>query len=123
MNQKDENRGYALRKGEGIHIDFRGTRMTVKVSGQQSEGAYSLIEMVHPPNVGPALHIHPGGAEAFYVLEGCYTIRCGDDVYSASPGDFVFIPKGTPHNYNSGDGAKVLVLSPAGIGWESSGIR
>ena len=115
MTEK-EKRGYALKSGEGTHIDFRGTKMTVKVSEEQSEGTYSLIEMVHPPNVGPALHIHPKGAEAFYVLEGEYTIHCGEDVYTAGAGDFVFIPKGMPHSYHSGaKGGKVLVLSPAGL--------
>ncbi len=113
---ENEKRGYALKSGEGTHIDFRGTKMTVKVSEEQSEGVYSLIEMVHPPNVGPSSHVHPKGAEAFYVLEGEYTIHCGDDVYTANTGDFVFIPKGTPHSYHSGTtGGKVLVLSPAGL--------
>jgi quercetin dioxygenase-like cupin family protein len=113
---QNEKHGYALKNGEGAHIDFRGTKMTVKVSEEQSEGAYSLIEMVHPPNVGPSLHTHPRGAEAFYVLEGTYTIRCGQDLYAASVGDFIFIPKGIPHNYHSGAcGGRVLVLSPAGL--------
>ncbi len=115
MNQS-ERRGYALKAGEGIHINFRGTRMTVKVSDEQSEGMYSLLEMVHPPNIGPALHIHPKGAEAFYVLGGAYTIRSGEEMYEASPGDFVFIPKGVVHNYHSGEqGGKVLVLAPSGL--------
>ena len=31
-------------------------------------------------------------------------------------GDFVFIPKGVPHNYQSGpSGGKVIVISPAGL--------
>jgi len=113
---QDENQGYALKNGERPQIDFCGTKMTVKVSEEQSAGAYTLIEMIHPPNVGPALHIHPKGAEAFYVLEGEYIIRCGENNYTANPGDFVFIPKGVPHNYHSGgEGGKVLVLSPAGL--------
>jgi hypothetical protein len=41
---QNEKHGYALKNGEGAHIDFRGTKMTVKVSEEQSEGAYSLIE-------------------------------------------------------------------------------
>ncbi len=72
--------------------------------------------MLHPPNVGPALHIHPRGPEAFYVLEGQYSIRSGEQRHTANPGDFVFIPKGLPHNYQSGpEGGTVLVLSPAGL--------
>jgi len=73
--------------------------MTLKVSGNDSEGKYSLIEMIHPPNTGPALHIHSDAPEAYYVFEGCYSIRCGDREYQANPGDFVFIPKNIPHNY------------------------
>ena len=90
--------------------------MTVKVSGEQSGGAYSLIEMRHPANVGPASHVHPTGSEAFYVLEGEYTIQCNQSVYTAQSGDFVLIPKGVPHSYRSGtEGGKVLVISPAGL--------
>lgn len=73
--------------------------MAVKVSGEQSEGAYTLIEMTHPPNAGPALHVHPKAAEAYYVLEGEYSVHYGDKEILAKARDFVFIPKGTPHNY------------------------
>jgi len=108
--------GFALSEEEGSQIIFRGTKMVVKVSGDDSEGRYSLIEMVHPPNIGPALHIHPNAPEAYYVLEGEYTIQCGNKTYPSQIGDFVFIPKGTPHNYQSGPtGGKVLVISPAGL--------
>jgi quercetin dioxygenase-like cupin family protein len=114
--RQDQALGYALKKGEGVQIDFRGTKMTMKVSGAQSEEAYSLIEMTHPANAGPAQHIHPTGSEAFYVLEGEYTIHCDQSVYVAQAGDFVLIPKGIPHSYCSGEeGGKVLVISPAGL--------
>src|ERR1019366_2560408 len=66
--------GYALRPNGGREILFRGTRMHVKV-GYAEGTAYSLIEMAHAPNVGPALHRHPGGDEAFYILDGEYEIR------------------------------------------------
>jgi mannose-6-phosphate isomerase-like protein (cupin superfamily) len=108
--------GFALTEGEGSQINFRGTKMVVKVSGDDSEGRYSLIEMIHPPNIGPALHVHPNAPEAYYVLEGEYIIRCGNKTYHSRIGDFVFIPKGAPHNYQSGPtGGKVLVISPAGL--------
>ena len=88
--------------------------MTLKVTGSDSERKYSMIEMIHPPNTGPALHIHSIAPEAYYVLDDNYSIRCGDREYRAYIGDFVFIPKGIPHNYQSGpQGGKVLVISPA----------
>lgn len=108
--------GFALKDGEGEHVHFRGTKITVKVSKEDSEGRYTLIEMAHSPNVGPALHTHPNAPEAYYVLEGEYQIRCGGETYHAKKGDFVFIPKGVEHKYQSGpDGGRVLVISPAGL--------
>lgn len=48
---KETKEGYALQPGEGKFIDFRGTNMTVKVSGEVSDVTYSLIKMLHPPDV------------------------------------------------------------------------
>ena len=112
----NKNNGYRLKDGEGTKINFRGTKMTLKVLGSDSEGRYSLIEMIHPPNVGPSLHIHSNAPEAYYILDGSYSIRYGEREYQAHPGDFVFIQKCIPHNYQSGPrGGKVLVISPAGL--------
>jgi len=89
--------------------------MHVKV-GHAEGAAYSLIEMAHPPNAGPAIHRHPGGDEAFYVLEGQYEIRCGNDVFVGKGGSFVFVPRGAPHGYTVGpQGGRVLVVTPAGL--------
>jgi quercetin dioxygenase-like cupin family protein len=110
------NTGFALKNGEGAQIYFRGTKITVKVSKEDSNGRYTMLEMVHPPNVGPALHIHPNAPEAYYILEGEYQIRCGKEVHHAQRGDFVFIPKRIEHKYQSGsNGGKVLVICPAGL--------
>ncbi|HYX56750.1 MAG TPA: cupin domain-containing protein [Nitrososphaeraceae archaeon] len=110
------NTGFSLKDGEGVAIHFRGTKITVKVSKEDSEGKYTMLEMVHPSNLGPALHIHPDAPEAYYILEGEYQITCGKEVYHAQRGDFVFIPKRIEHKYQSGsNGGKVLVICPAGL--------
>ncbi len=108
--------GFVLIEGKGVEISFRRTKMTIKVSSDNSEGRYSLIEMVHPQNIGPALHIHPAAPEAYYILEGDYLIKYSNEVSQVTRGDFVFISKGVPHNYQSGaNGGRVLVISPAGL--------
>ena len=116
MNYNQIMECFALRQGEGEQINFRGTKMYLKVSMNDSEGKYSLIEMTHPSNTGPALHIHPRAPEAYYVLDGDYSIQCDKRTFQAKSGEFVFIPKGVPHKYQSGSkGGKVLVISPAGL--------
>jgi uncharacterized RmlC-like cupin family protein len=85
-------------------------------SQDDSEGTCSLIEMIHPPIIGRALHIHPNSTEAYYVLEGKYSIQYGKKSYHSQIRDFVFIPKGISHIYQSGpNGRKVLVISSAGL--------
>ncbi|MER5175964.1 MAG: AraC family ligand binding domain-containing protein, partial [Candidatus Nitrosocosmicus sp.] len=54
--------------------------------------------------------------KAYYILDGEYSIRCGNKTYLAQVGDFVFIPKDIHHNYQSGpNGGKVLIISPPGL--------
>ncbi len=81
------NNGFKLKEDEGTKINFHGTKMTIKVSGYDSDGRYTLIEMIHPPNTGPALHIHSMAPEAYYVLDGQYSIRCANETYQAQSGD------------------------------------
>jgi hypothetical protein len=49
--------GFGLGEEERQQINLRGTKMVVKVSNDDSEGMYSLTEMGHPPNVGPATSV------------------------------------------------------------------
>ncbi len=93
-------------------FDFRGTEMTVLVTTE----AYALIEMRHPPSVGPALHVHPLGPETFYILDGTYTFYRGDETITAGPGQAVVVPVGAAHRYESGPtGGRALVVTPPGL--------
>ncbi|MEO8623584.1 MAG: cupin domain-containing protein [bacterium] len=86
--------------------------MTIRVTTEDS-GLYALIEMHHPPDVGPALHVHPRGPEAFYIVEGAYTFYRDSEVIHAGPGKSVVIPAGVAHRYRSGPaGGRALVISP-----------
>jgi mannose-6-phosphate isomerase-like protein (cupin superfamily) len=96
-------------------FDFRGTTMTVLVATEDT-GAYAVIEMRHPPRVGPALHVHPRGAEVFLIQSGAYTFIRGTDTLEAHAGDTVVIPTGTPHRYVSGPaGGSAIVITPPGL--------
>ncbi len=53
-----------------------------------------------------------------YVLEGEVLIKCGDELFQADPGSFVFLPRDIPHSYkNVGETAVrwLLLTVPAGI--------
>ncbi len=103
--------------GEGQTWDVLGERVTCKAASEHTGGAYSLFEVVSPPQGGAPLHIHHGEDEAFYVLEGELLVQAGEQTFPATAGAFVQFPKGMVHTYkNVGAGpAKLLVVvSPGG---------
>lgn len=98
-----------------------GDRYTVLVTGEQSGGAYFILECLVPPGGGPPPHLHQREDEAFYMLAGTVTLTIGDRTIVAGPGDFVHIPRQTVHAFtnNGQETVKMLaVFSPAGMeGW------
>lgn len=95
-----------------------GSLMTFLITGKETGGAFFLSEISVPPGGGPPPHIHHREDESFHLLEGTLMIRVGDDTLTASPGDFVYLPRGVAHSFkNTGDlTAKALVLNtPAGL--------
>jgi quercetin dioxygenase-like cupin family protein len=94
-------------------FNFHGIKMRVLLTTEQSEGRYGVIEMMHPPHVGPASHIHPLGAETFYVIEGTYTFHSNDTSQEVLPGQSFSVPAGVEHRYRVGAaGGKLLVICP-----------
>lgn len=97
--------GFVLRPGEGRPIDLGGFRMTVKATGEQTAGGFTLLEADEPPGFGPPMHIHHDCAEAFYVLDGEYVIFLGDREEPCPAGSFIYIPARTPHGFRVGKAA------------------
>lgn len=111
------DKAFFLKPGEGPAIWFLRNRMTVKATAQSTGGAYGLVESWIAPGFSPPLHVHHREDEAFYVLEGDLTMRCGDRTFRAGPGAFVFLPRDVPHSFVvEGDTpARMLtLLSPGG---------
>jgi len=108
---------YALSASEGTVLRYLGSEMRVKASKEQSESAYTLLEWARPDEGGSPSHVHEREDEAFYILEGMFTITCGDEVLIAGPGSFVFLPRGVPHRVTFGPaGGRTLILcSPGGF--------
>jgi quercetin dioxygenase-like cupin family protein len=95
-----------------------GDHYTFLVTGEETNGAYFAMEAIVPPGGGPPPHIHTREDETFYVLEGEIEFVLGDDVVTATAGDFVNVPRGTVHCFrNTGtQGARlILTFTPAGI--------
>ena len=107
-----------LTAGNGRAFWGPGDLYTFLVTGDQSGGAYFMMEAWVPPGGGPPPHVHRREDETFYIVEGQCSILLGDRTVTARAGDFVNIPRGTVHGFrNEGTGAMrmVLTFSPSGI--------
>ena len=96
-------KGYVLQPGEGRLIDLGGFSMSVKATGDETDGMFTLLEADEPSDFGPPLHIHHGIVEAFYVLEGEYIIFLDGTDFRCPAGSFILIPAETPHGFRVGN--------------------
>ena len=110
------SRIFALEPGEGEAWWWFGGLATIKATGEQTGGRYSLVEILVPEGEG-VLHVHHFEDEGFYILEGEMTFYVGEKTIKAQPGSFLFGPKDVPHAFTVDRGpAKLLfIFTPAGL--------
>jgi quercetin dioxygenase-like cupin family protein len=98
------------------HIGLARGTYTVLLSGEDTNGRYTLIDMVVPPGGGPPPHRHDF-EESFTLLEGKITLTFRGEKLEAKAGETVNIPANAPHAFvNSGNQpVRMLCLcAPAG---------
>ncbi len=95
----------------------RGELVRTLVKGEQTQGRFSLVEMLVRHAEEPPLHSHTREDEFVYVLQGEVTFYKGGNRLECGAGDCVFLPKGCEHTYCvESDQARLLVLfMPAGL--------
>jgi quercetin dioxygenase-like cupin family protein len=108
---------YGHAKDEGQAIWFLGTLTIIKATGEQTGGAFSLVEQLFPPNWSTPYHVHRVEDEAFWILEGEATFISGNTRLAGGPGQYLFLPRDIPHGFRTGPApSRMLVLTaPAGF--------
>jgi quercetin dioxygenase-like cupin family protein len=98
---------------EGDQIDG----VTIKLYGEETNDAISIIEQVFEPGLLLPPHVHENDVW-LYVLEGEMHARVSDDVVQANPGCWVLKPRQIPHTmWNASDEpARIIELyTPGGF--------
>jgi quercetin dioxygenase-like cupin family protein len=103
---------------EGKEVDLGGLGVVFKIWGEETGGAFSIVE--HPMEPGRLVppHTHVSEHELSYVLEGEFGARIGDREVKAGPGSYIFKPRGVPHTFwNAGpEPARLIeIIYPAGF--------
>jgi quercetin dioxygenase-like cupin family protein len=79
---------------DGTYLSIVGGNYRIVILGEQTGGAYAVIDMHVPPGGGPGPHAHPDFQESFHVLEGEVEVKTERETFTARQGSFVNIPKG-----------------------------
>ena len=108
-----------LQSGEGHTLTASGTQTIFKMSSELTEGRFSIVEYLLPPNFpGPPPHVHKQFAHAWYILEGTVQIQLEHQIHQASEGAFVFVPAGIAHTFSNPGESVVRMLAidtPGGL--------
>ncbi|MCF3108225.1 cupin domain-containing protein [Niabella sp. CC-SYL272] len=76
-----------------------GDTVTFLKTAAETNGTYTLVEVVLLPGGGNDLHYHVDYIEIFEVLEGVLGVQCGKAEQYLNPGDTVTIPKKMVHRF------------------------
>jgi quercetin dioxygenase-like cupin family protein len=114
-----ELQGKIIAAGEGMHLTVMGMdNVTIKLTGEETGGAFAVSEHTNAPGNGVPLHIHRREDETFYITEGEVEVQVGDETIIARKGDTAFLPRDVPHSWRvTGDATArmLVVVTPAGL--------
>ena len=109
---------HLLRADDGEWLAVGGLEVSFRVSGRDTDGAYSVSEYrVDPGRLIPP-HTHSREREVSYVVEGDLGLRVGADEFVVPSGSFAVKPPDVPHAlWNPGQHVVrvIEVISPPGF--------
>jgi quercetin dioxygenase-like cupin family protein len=103
--------------GAGRSVTYgTGSAAELKLSGDQSDGAWAVVDWRVRAGDEPPIHTHTREDETLYVLDGSITAFVGDQRIDVEAGSYAALPKDVPHGLIvRGDEARLLVtVEPAG---------
>jgi mannose-6-phosphate isomerase-like protein (cupin superfamily) len=95
-----------------------GGRLTCKVRSADTDGAYTILELILPPGGGAPRHSHTREDELFYLVDGVCEFSDDEGQMVAPTGAWVRIPRGVAHAFRNpgAEPCKLLITAvPGGL--------
>ena len=83
-----------------------------RFEGAEHRSSVSFFIGTFHAGTGPGLHRHPYD-ETFIVEAGSATFTVGDETLELEAGQIAVVPAGTPHKFVSGEGFRLISITPA----------
>src|SRR3712207_828234 len=109
---------FIMERGDGKPIHGVDDEVTIKISSENTGGAFAVFEARTLPLHGPPLHLHREQDEWWQILEGEYLFEVDGQEISATAGAVVFAPRGSRHtfqNIGTTPGRMLTAVVPGGL--------
>ena len=80
-------------------IWFLGALSQVRLSGEQTGGAFSVRDNLARRGNASPVHVHNRADETFFVLDGELRVVAGEEEHAAGPGTVAVLPRRRRHAY------------------------
>ena len=100
------------------HEKTRGWPLVNPKSCPGAQLEFHVTEIM--PDGAALADVHPDEDHVFFVLSGRATANVGDDVFDVEPGDALYVPKNTTHDFTIKGGEVfriAVVFAPARAFW------
>ena len=95
-----------------------GERFSIRVSSEETNSVYTMLEIVADHRNGTPMHIHQNEDEHFIILEGTAHLACGDKTVDALAGTSISVSRGIHHawcNLSKTPLRMLVLFTPGGI--------
>jgi mannose-6-phosphate isomerase-like protein (cupin superfamily) len=87
-----------------------GELCRIRVPAADTQGRYSIVEIVSNPGDGTSLHMHENEDQLMIVLEGAARIAYGEKTFDAAAGTAVTLLRGIPHAWGNRSDSLLRIL-------------
>jgi quercetin dioxygenase-like cupin family protein len=95
-----------------IEISDLPGNLVGRFEGREHGSSVSFFIGTFDPGTGPGLHLHPYD-ETFIVEAGSATFTVDGETFELGAGQITVVPANTPHKFVSGEGFRLISISPA----------
>jgi quercetin dioxygenase-like cupin family protein len=95
-----------------------GERCFIRVAAADTDGAYSVVEIVSLPGDSTPMHAHQNEDEHLFVLEGTARVARGNETFDTAAGTAVALPRNIPHAWGNATNSvlRMIVMAwPGGV--------
>lgn len=103
---------------EGLNQSILGDVQTVKLTGKDTNGMFTIVENDNAPGVGIPMHVHENEDEVFRILEGEMEFIVEGKTSILKAGDTIFLPRRIPHSFKvvgTKNAKAIVTVIPSGI--------